>query len=160
MITLSLLHPADKALIQSWTFDQETVIRLGRSADNDVILYSAVVSRYHVEVHRTSEGWELKNLGANGTYLDGKRISQVKVESGLIVRLARSGPIIQITTVEEELDPLRRLLSKAIAQGSTPTPQKPGVQEFTFPEVNRDNRRDEALLKPASDQLNTDHCDG
>ena len=155
MITLSLLHPADKTLIQSWTFDQERVIRLGRSADNDVVLYSAVVSRYHVEVHRTSEGWELKNLGANGTYLDGKRISQVKVESGLLVRLARSGPIIQITTVEEELDPLRRLLSKALAQGSPPTPQKPTAQDLTFPEANRDDRQDDAPLKPTSDRLRT-----
>ncbi|MFH7242522.1 MAG: FHA domain-containing protein [Spirulina sp.] len=111
MITLSLLHPLHKTPVQHWSFDQEPVIRVGRSSDNNVILYSAVVSRHHVEIHRTDHGWRVKSLGTNGTYLDGKRIDEIPVEDGIIIRLARSGPNIQIHTTAEKRDPLQELLS-------------------------------------------------
>lgn len=101
MITLSLLHPLHKTPVQSWSFDQEPVIRIGRATDSHVILYSAVVSRHHAELHRTTAGWIIKSLGTNGTYLDGRRIQDMAVDSGVVIRLARSGPNIQIQISEE-----------------------------------------------------------
>ncbi len=90
---------------QSWTFEDEQIIRIGRATDNHVVLYSAVVSRHHVEVRRTDDSWKIVSLGANGTYVDGKQIQQATVVDGFIFRLARSGPQIQIRlgklTVEE-----------------------------------------------------------
>lgn len=109
MITLSLLHPLHKTPVQSWTFEQDATIRIGRSADNDVVLYSAVVSRYHVEIHRIDGGWEIHSLGTNGTYLDGHRITQTPVANGIVIRLARSGPNIQIHTTDEHRDALQDL---------------------------------------------------
>ena len=82
--------------VQSWIFEHEPVVRIGRSTDNHVILYSAVVSRHHVEIRQLETGWEIVNLGANGTYLEGRRITKVPVEDGVIIRLARSGPNVQI----------------------------------------------------------------
>ncbi len=97
MITLTLLHPVQSTPVQSWTFEQESVIRIGRATDNHVILYSAVVSRHHVELRRcTATTWEIVSLGANGTYLDGQQITQVPVSNGTVIRLARSGPNLQI----------------------------------------------------------------
>ena len=96
VITLTLLHPLQSVPVQSWTFESESLVRIGRSTDNDVILYSAVVSRHHVELRLNNSGWEVVSLGANGTYLDGKRIDQVPVVDGMIIRLASSGPQIQI----------------------------------------------------------------
>lgn len=110
MITLSLLHPLHKTPVQSLSFSQEPVVRIGRSSDNHVILYSAVVSRHHVEIHRTEDGWVVKSLGTNGTYLEGHRIDEIAVTNGIIIRLARSGPNIQIQTTEEKRDPLKELL--------------------------------------------------
>ncbi|MEW6496735.1 MAG: FHA domain-containing protein [Cyanobacteriota bacterium] len=101
MITLTLLHPLQSVPVQSWTFEPESVIRIGRSTDNEVILYSAVVSRHHVELRRNGLEWEIVSLGANGTYIDGKRITQVPVVDGMIIRLASSGPKIQIHIEEE-----------------------------------------------------------
>ncbi len=93
--------------MQVWTFpDSESVIRIGRSNDNQVVLYSAVVSRHHVELHRVGAGWEMTNLGTNGTYLDGKRVTQVAVTDGAVIRLARSGPNLQIRLSETALDEL------------------------------------------------------
>jgi eukaryotic-like serine/threonine-protein kinase len=103
VITLSLLHPIKQIPVQVWTFENESTIRIGRSTDNQVILYSAVVSRHHVELRRVGNSWEIVNLGTNGTYLDGKRITQVPATDGAVIRLARSGPNIQIRLAQESL---------------------------------------------------------
>jgi pSer/pThr/pTyr-binding forkhead associated (FHA) protein len=110
VITLSLLHPLHKTPVQSWPFDQESLIRIGRSTDNNVVLYSAVVSRHHVEIHRTASGWSVKSIGTNGTYVEGRRISEMPAQDGMIIRLARSGPNIQINLSPEKRDPLKELL--------------------------------------------------
>jgi len=81
------------------------VIRIGRATDSHVILYSAVVSRHHAELHRTRAGWVIKNLGTNGTYLNGRRIQDMAVDSGVVIRLARSGPNIQIHISEDSGEP-------------------------------------------------------
>jgi pSer/pThr/pTyr-binding forkhead associated (FHA) protein len=112
VITLSLLHPLHKTPVQSWSFDQEAVVRIGRSIDNNVVLYSAVVSRHHVEIHRTNSGWAVKSIGTNGTYVEGRRITEVPVEDGIVIRLARSGPNIQIHMTEEKRDLLKELLNR------------------------------------------------
>ena len=96
MITLLLLHPLKQTPVQVWPFSDQTVIRIGRSTDNDVVLYSAVVSRHHVELCCTNGQWEVINLGTNGTYIEGKRISKMPVTDGAIIRLARSGPNVQV----------------------------------------------------------------
>lgn len=101
VITLSLLHPIDKTPVQSWTFEEEPVVRIGRSVNNDVVLYSAVVSRHHVELRQTEDGWVIHNTGTNGTYLAGQRIDSNPVHDGLVIRLARSGPNIQINLTRQ-----------------------------------------------------------
>ncbi len=101
VITLSLLHPIDKTPVQSWSFEDEPVVRIGRSVDNDVVLYSAVVSRYHVELRQSDSGWEIHSIGTNGTYLAGQRIDSKPVQDGLVIRLARSGPNVQINVTRQ-----------------------------------------------------------
>jgi pSer/pThr/pTyr-binding forkhead associated (FHA) protein len=96
VITLTLLHPLHVAPAQKWTFEDEPIIRIGRGTDNHVVIYSAVVSRRHVEVRRYGEGWQIFNVGKNGTYVDGESIVQKPINNGVIFRLARSGPQIQI----------------------------------------------------------------
>ena len=61
-----------------------------------MILYSSVVSRYHVELHRRSGYWEIVNIGANGTYIDEEQIDKQRVTNGIIIRLASTGPRLQI----------------------------------------------------------------
>ncbi|MEG4073335.1 FHA domain-containing protein [Microcoleus sp. Pol14C2] len=96
MITLTLLHPIQSVPVQSWCFESEPVVRIGRSNDNDVIIYSAVVSRHHVELWNHANGWEIINFGANGTYVDDRPIAQVSVVDGMTIRLGNSGPKIRI----------------------------------------------------------------
>jgi pSer/pThr/pTyr-binding forkhead associated (FHA) protein len=108
VITLTLLHPVQLTPVQHWTFDESSVVRVGRSTDNQVVLYSAVVSRYHVELRRANAAWELVSLGANGTYFEGKRISQLSVRDGMIFRLARSGPNLQVRFGRPEAQTMTR----------------------------------------------------
>ncbi len=103
MITLTLLHPTQHSPIQSWTFEDKPAIQIGRAADNQIVLYSAVVSRHHVEIRQLNGGWEVVNLGTNGTYVDDQSISQTPVVDGLVIRLARSGPQLQIRLGEVDL---------------------------------------------------------
>jgi pSer/pThr/pTyr-binding forkhead associated (FHA) protein len=96
-IVLNLLNSIP---MQSWTFLSEEVICIGRATDNQVILFSAVVSRHHAEL-RWSEatGWQMINISANGTYVEGEPIKTIAVEDGMVIRLATSGPKIQLKTI-------------------------------------------------------------
>jgi pSer/pThr/pTyr-binding forkhead associated (FHA) protein len=96
VITLTLLHPIQSIPVQSWAFKNESAIKIGRSNNNEVVLYSAVVSRHHVEIRRDNHQWQIINLGANGTYIDGERINKTLATDGMIIRLASSGPKILI----------------------------------------------------------------
>lgn len=97
MITLTLLHPLQSVAVQSWTFNDEPSIKIGRATNNEVVLYSAVVSRHHVEIRKSGiDEWEVVNVGSNGTYIDGKLVERTKALDGMIVRLAKSGPKILI----------------------------------------------------------------
>lgn len=128
MITLTLLHPLREIPVQSWTFEDKSSIRIGRAPDNQVVLHSAVVSRYHVEVKKTERSWQVINLGANGTYVDGEKITKAPVFDGTIFRLATSGPKILVKIESEfaepeELDEVHRQeeLRKKILKSSTDT---------------------------------------
>ncbi len=91
-----LLHPQNSTPMQSWKFNDKSLIRIGRATDNEVVLYSSVVSRLHVELRENNGNWEIVNKGANGTYVDEQRISQVPVVDGVVMRIAPSGPKLQI----------------------------------------------------------------
>jgi pSer/pThr/pTyr-binding forkhead associated (FHA) protein len=83
----------------------EDIIRIGRGTDNHVILFSAVVSRHHAELRWTEiDGWQLINISANGIYINGEAIKTVAVADGMVIRLATSGPKIQITVNSELVD--------------------------------------------------------
>ncbi len=110
MITLTLLHPTQTISVQTWTFDTTSTIRIGRSMENEVVLYSAVVSRHHLEIRYEKNHWEVVNLGTNGTYVDGELISQKRARDGTIIRLGSSGPKIQIQIIPEE-SPIKNQLA-------------------------------------------------
>jgi len=88
--------------MQKWSFDSDPIIRIGRAEDNHVVLYSSVVSRYHLEIRQQDKKWEIVGLGTNGTYVDGQLVAHAPVVDGIVVRLAASGPKLQISLEEVE----------------------------------------------------------
>ncbi len=145
VITLTLLHPIQSTPVQSWTFEHDDVIRIGRSTDNHVVLYSAVVSRNHVELRCNGHEWEVVSLGANGTYIDGKRAIRMTLHDGLIFRLARSGPNLQVHIGAESV--------KAIAatiKSPSRSPQRMMVVDDDMPNTLGFPGGDPALLESAT----------
>jgi pSer/pThr/pTyr-binding forkhead associated (FHA) protein len=102
VITINLLHPVNSNPVQTWRFSSKNVIRIGRSKDNSVVVLSSVVSRHHAELRRQQFGWEVHSFGANGTYVEGKQVTQAKIVDGTVIRLANSGPRIQIRLDADE----------------------------------------------------------
>ncbi|PIG95288.1 protein kinase [Gloeocapsopsis sp. IPPAS B-1203] len=99
MVALYLLDPQQKTPLQQWQFENQSLIRIGRSPDNDVVLSDLMVSRYHLELQRVQTGhqsaWHLTNRGTNGTFLDGTLVTQSPVADNSIIQLARGGPLLR-----------------------------------------------------------------
>jgi pSer/pThr/pTyr-binding forkhead associated (FHA) protein len=105
VIIVSLLHPTKSVPTQSWTFTTEAMVSIGRATNNSVVLYSAVVSRHHVELRRRGTSWQVVNMSSNGTYgSDGQPISKSVATDGMVFRLATSGPRIQLNLSEPVID--------------------------------------------------------
>jgi pSer/pThr/pTyr-binding forkhead associated (FHA) protein len=99
---LTLLHPLQSTPVRTWTFDDEQLaIAIGRATDNDVVVYSSVISRYHVQLKYVNGNWEVINLGKNGTYFNGKAIANIPVVDGMEIDLAQSGLKIVINLKNE-----------------------------------------------------------
>jgi hypothetical protein len=61
---------------------------VGRSRQADFVVGEDTVSRLHAQIVRTPEGFVLTDLGStNGTWLAGRRVGQVEVAAGDVVRL-------------------------------------------------------------------------
>lgn len=59
------------------------VVAVGRGSDNDLILDDPSVSRHHLRLSRTREGWEVERLlGGSTLYLNGKPSAGDRVQSG------------------------------------------------------------------------------
>jgi serine/threonine-protein kinase len=100
MVTLSLLEPQQKTPLQQWHFQDESVIRIGRSGDNHIVLTDALVSRHHLEIRKIasdqkSDSWVLYSKGTNGTFLDGVLVTESPLPDNSLLQLAQGGPLLK-----------------------------------------------------------------
>ena len=66
------------------------LFRIGKSADNDLILDDQTVSRAHCEIVREARGYLLRDLGStNGTLLDGAEIKEVYLKPGCVITVGK-----------------------------------------------------------------------
>ncbi len=64
------------------------VLRIGRNADNDVVVDDLSVSRYHAELRNSARGYEIVDLDShNGTFVNGARVSSAIVTERDIVSI-------------------------------------------------------------------------
>ncbi|MGB3403027.1 MAG: protein kinase [Microcoleaceae cyanobacterium] len=101
LLTLTRLDPKTQTPLQQWEFPAKSAVNIGRASDNMVVIVDPLVSRYHVELQPLepgglSVGWRLINRGTNGTYVNGILTSQTLVTSGMVLELARGGPLLQL----------------------------------------------------------------
>lgn len=71
----------------------DDTVRLGRAATNAVVVDHEFVSGVHVELRLTLGGWEILDVGStNGTFIDGERITRVRLGHVTRVVLGPGGP--------------------------------------------------------------------
>ena len=71
------------------------VTRLGRAADNAVVLEDERVSAHHAEIIGSREGFRIHDVGsANGTFLRGKRITDAALYAGDEIALGSTRIVI------------------------------------------------------------------
>ncbi|NJL82283.1 MAG: FHA domain-containing protein [Chloroflexaceae bacterium] len=101
ILTISLLGDAGTVPKQYWLFKQETHISLGRGADNNIVLSDRIVSRRHLELKKTEHGWQLMNLGVNGTYVNDVLIDSYFLRGAEIIGLTSLDPrlLVQLSSV-------------------------------------------------------------
>jgi pSer/pThr/pTyr-binding forkhead associated (FHA) protein len=91
----------------------------------------AIVSRKHARITREGNRFKLSDQSANGTFLNGKRITEAYLKSGDVMILAEGGPKVSfLTRIEENAQALEKFNQPAVSaeirsepvQQITPTP--------------------------------------
>ena len=79
---------------QRYTFEQGQTVRIGRSADNDVVVSDPTVSRQHAQLAWGPDGWVFEGLGRAGTFLRGGVVTRLLVAEPVELTLASpDGPV-------------------------------------------------------------------
>jgi hypothetical protein len=66
-------------------------VTIGRSRDSDIFLQDLAVSRLHTTINRENGGYVLRDEGSvNGTYVNGKRITEQPLEDGDEIQVGQS----------------------------------------------------------------------
>ncbi|MEV5319947.1 FHA domain-containing protein [Streptomyces sp. NPDC052687] len=99
-LTHTFRHPAGVRPLTTRT------VRIGRAADNDLVVDDLIVSRHHAELRaRTDGGYEIADLGShNGTYLNGTRVTSAAVHPGDIVGIGHSDFCLVGDQLQEYVD--------------------------------------------------------
>lgn len=76
--------------------------RIGRDAENDLVLNEPGASRRHCRIASDGDGWILEDLhSANGTYKNDERIDRCRLEDGDVIRIGNSKLVFQAAGDDE-----------------------------------------------------------
>jgi serine/threonine protein kinase, bacterial len=140
VVTLTLLEPQQKTPIKQWCFENSSVIRIGRAADNHVVLTDSLVSRHHLELRQVSSAsnggsWNLTSTGTNGTFLNGVLVIQSPLPDNSLLQLAQGGPILQFQIQEVKTSEpwlrLQEIQEKAENASATASSAKNSSSSYT-----------------------------
>ncbi|MEU9479346.1 FHA domain-containing protein [Streptomyces sp. NPDC048191] len=81
-------------------------VRIGRAADNDLVVDDLIVSRRHAELRAHADGtYEIVDLGShNGTYLNGRPVTRAPLGPGDIVGIGHSAFCLVGAELQEYVD--------------------------------------------------------
>lgn len=108
-VALCLLDGPTGRALQKWTFDDRSVIRIGRSPENDVVIADQFVSRDHVCLSLDGGTWVLTVLSQQGVFCGSRKVFNLRLgpeaANGFLFRLGSNGPHLRFELVSEgELD--------------------------------------------------------
>ena len=89
---LKQLHTYKSALIledESLFYLEKPVINIGRNSSNHLVINDLRVSRNHAQIRTFPDGFIIFDIGSSGgTYINGERVSQHKLQAGDVISLA------------------------------------------------------------------------
>lgn len=103
---------------QRWAVHPGPEFVIGRGSDADAKIDDAEVSRRHVVIRHTLDGWLLEDVSSNGTYCDGTRVNRMIIDFRRSITLGLGGPTV-------ELLPLKSAASSPEAAPISARPQYP-----------------------------------
>jgi RsiW-degrading membrane proteinase PrsW (M82 family) len=110
---------------QRYSFERGRTIRIGRSADNDVVVSDPTVSRQHAELAWGPDGWVFEGLGRAGTFLRGGAVTRLLVAEPVELSLASpQGPVVRL----EPSQPAGEAASPGSATSVGPGPRDEGTR--------------------------------
>ncbi|MEW2132481.1 FHA domain-containing protein [Streptomyces sp. NPDC005435] len=112
---------------RTWTLDPSRSYALGRDPRGDIVFDDARVSWRHATVRFDGQGWVIEDHGStNGTFVQGRRISQAQLGAGAAVHLgnATDGPRVNLSGGQQAQQPHQ-------AHHAMPTQAVPQVQQGT-----------------------------
>jgi pSer/pThr/pTyr-binding forkhead associated (FHA) protein len=105
VITVQLIHIQGTGPLNGneQEFTDSTIL-LGRNKDCNLRYPPdlAVVSRLHAEITRVGNQFKLSDRSANGTFVNGKRITETYLKEGDIIELSQGGPKLSFLTEIKE----------------------------------------------------------
>ena len=84
------------------------LVRVGRAADNDLVVSQPRVSRYHAQLRQVESTWLVYDLeSTNGTFVDGLRVAATHpVRLSAATRTLRLGDVeLRVSDAEPPTDP-------------------------------------------------------
>ena len=91
-LSIHLLNASNGRVLQTWEFQDQSRITLGRGDENQVRISEQQVSRLHLELIFENGGWQLISHGRNGTRINDNQVSKVTLEYGTVFQLGPGGP--------------------------------------------------------------------
>jgi RsiW-degrading membrane proteinase PrsW (M82 family) len=84
---------------QNFAFAPGTIVRIGRSSENDIVVNEPTVSRRHGQLSWEASGWVWRNSGQAPTFLAGQPVAQFAVGQQVDINLASpQGPALRLAT--------------------------------------------------------------
>jgi RsiW-degrading membrane proteinase PrsW (M82 family) len=82
---------------QSYTFQPEQTVRIGRSGENDIVVGDPTVSRQHAQLTCGPAGWVFQNLGRARAFQRGQDVTHMVVNQPVELALASpQGPVVRL----------------------------------------------------------------
>jgi RsiW-degrading membrane proteinase PrsW (M82 family) len=86
-----------------FTFAPGTIVRIGRSSENDIVVNEPTVSRRHAQLSFEASGWVWQNSGQASTFLAGHPVAHFAVGRQVEVCLASpQGPPLNLATAASD----------------------------------------------------------
>ena len=110
--------------------------RIGRDADNDIVLDSAVVSRKHGLLELRGEDWVYTDLNSrNGSLVDGERVHEVTLRNGMRLQLGRHsrmnvGIVFQVGEAVQKREQAKVLAEAVVETFVAPQESTTGLVEL------------------------------